>query len=460
MMNAEQVSSYINFGIETKNLNVGNDNISTASGVTFIGHDNKCSARDSYVEGAYNEIGSLGYTVIGGNYNTKTVVLKTACEFVVGDVISLKFGTFNGQHNDCSKIVSISTDKKTLTVDDLPYPGNHTSFYDDDGNFKFRDGDGTCWSVTHQVGETVNDFLNHAEGIFNSTTGDNRYSHIEGYKNITSGKHAHVEGYTCIAGYGAHAQNAYNHASGNYSHAEGWHTAAIGDQSHTGGAYCTTSTVEPSNFIENTLEVQAGDFIAVDVGGTDYSDIKVYKVDPSLVTTTLPNGNPIPNSGVLDIGDDTTGYVWTGNTYDINTLMTRDTQGLRSDPRLGLSMYIKSIFNRKTVQAYSDYDFRPNITWVNKVSDTGTIKWYTIAINKITKHKSAYAWSGVESKGFVKDSNGMKMYESHGDGTFNINPSGGVKGFYVGDSNIVTAIINAIKSDNALKQALKTALEI
>ena len=43
----------------------------------------------------------------------------------------------------------------------------------------------------------------------------------------------------------------------------------------------------------------------------------------------------------------------------------------------------------------------------------------------------AYAWSGVDSD---------EVYESNGDGTYNINPANGIKGFFVGQKNLKTII--------------------
>lgn len=60
----------------------------------------------------------------------------------------------------------------------------------------------------------------------------------------------------------------------------------------------------------------------------------------------------------------------------------------------------------------------------------------------------AYAWSGVES---------ATPYESNGDGTYNINPVGGIEGFYVGEKNLKTIISEGASAPELSGYVKKTA---
>ena len=59
-----------------------------------------------------------------------------------------------------------------------------------------------------------------------------------------------------------------------------------------------------------------------------------------------------------------------------------------------------------------------------------------------TGHRYALTWSGDESNN--------NYYSSHGNGTFNLNPKGGVLGFYIGDRNLQQII------DARIKELVKT----
>lgn len=58
----------------------------------------------------------------------------------------------------------------------------------------------------------------------------------------------------------------------------------------------------------------------------------------------------------------------------------------------------------------------------------------------------AFAWNG--------DSTRINPYESHGQGTFNINPAGGLDGFYIGDETLASILTN--KADKADVSATNT----
>ena len=67
---------------------------------------------------------------------------------------------------------------------------------------------------------------------------------------------------------------------------------------------------------------------------------------------------------------------------------------------------------------------------------------YSVALGKYPSvaqsHKHAFVWQGVDTQTY---------YDSKGAGTFNINPAGGLSGFYIGDTNLYTILTN--KVDNS-----------
>lgn len=72
-------------------------------------------------------------------------------------------------------------------------------------------------------------------------------------------------------------------------------------------------------------------------------------------------------------------------------------------------------------------------------------------VNARTQHTYSYAWSGVYTAGQVTNS-AVSFYNSHGNGTYNINPIGGISGFYIGEQNLGTIISNIVLSIIASQQ--------
>ena len=91
--------------------------------------------------------------------------------------------------------------------------------------------------------------------------------------------------------------------------------------------------------------------------------------------------------------------------------------------------------------ANNDYSFltgnRPTVGKYYQIkndgeSDRGTIYWAFFEPND-SKCNLAWCWNGDVSR--VNSKSG-RMYNSHGDGTFNINPKDGTKGFYIGEKSL------------------------
>lgn len=63
----------------------------------------------------------------------------------------------------------------------------------------------------------------------------------------------------------------------------------------------------------------------------------------------------------------------------------------------------------------------------------------------------SFVWNGCYTGGVNKKSNGI--------GTFSVYPFGGINGFYIGDSDFVECVVQAVeKMTDAQKARLKSAL--
>ena len=62
---------------------------------------------------------------------------------------------------------------------------------------------------------------------------------------------------------------------------------------------------------------------------------------------------------------------------------------------------------------------------------------HALGVSAYAKHNSSYVWQGGPAD---KTHYGVPPYESHADGTYNINPVGGIDGFWIGSKTIRTII--------------------
>ena len=99
-----------------------------------------------------------------------------------------------------------------------------------------------------------------------------------------------------------------------------------------------------------------------------------------------------------------------------------------------------------TAMGYYSHAEGQNTTAIADGSHTDGI--YSITLRY---HDGAFVWNGDGSK---SENN---PYTSHGYGTFNINPDGGLGGFWIGEQTL-EAIINAAVKDKADLTAIRTAL--
>lgn len=150
----------------------------------------------------------------------------------VGDYVRLTPDSDGNPVTDCRKVVGISGDGKTITID---YP-----FGDVNYTTPFTGG----YYVEVAVGCLADAYGAHAEGYGTAATGgkDVHAPHAEGKLTKASATGAHAEGNkTTASGFASHAEGNASKATNTSAHAEGFSTTASGTQAHAEGARTVAS---------------------------------------------------------------------------------------------------------------------------------------------------------------------------------------------------------------------------
>lgn len=404
-----------------------------------VGRKHVVGSKCAIIEGFSNKSGSMGYNMLSGNFNTFTIEIDIPDDeeigFDVGDVLSFKFGQqTNISSKDTSTILSING--HIITVDKFPGTISDRNLYDDDGNMLFGLGTRLVFCYKHNVGNVSMGICNHVEGSFNQTTGNANWAHVEGFKNKVIDNYGHAEGMATVANHSSHAEGRHTEATGQGSHSEGMFTVADGSLSHAAGRYAATSS-KKGHTERLTIDLHAGDYVAF-VEDSGFNK-KLVKVDPAEVYDPTAGGKTAP----FDLPCVPTGYKYANKGTTTASSLSGD---MIYDPRKRDSLVHHSKFVGKTIQCDDSYDY--DIDWVVKITNDGTIEYDVLSSNP-TAYTQSYVWNGYDSAAYKKD-----FYESHGNGTFNINPTNGVKGFYIGQDTLSSIIDNAIKAHDA--QLLKS----
>lgn len=220
------------------------------------------------------------------------------------------------------------------------------------------------------------------------------------------GSASHSEGLGNNAfGQAAHAEGTMTTAEGISSHSEGWLTKANGFASHSAG-----------------ISAKANDDLSYVWNGEQFNSIKEYEftISDGLTTNFYEYGVPID--------------------LTLNGLL-----GTSSDWN-GWSLYM--IKNSEHSYYETQFTFK-NGSWDTNVMDE------SFFIYDMTFKKDE-----AEPVTFTTIL-GKPYYESHGNGTFNVNPEGGLDGFYVGESNLQNHIESMIDSElTKIKQAIDYDTEV
>lgn len=255
----------------------------------------------------------------------------------------------------------------------------------------------------------------HAEGSFSIASGTN--SHSEGNHTEAKGSCSHAEGhYTKVNGRCSHAEGAYTTAQGAYSHAEGLNSIAFGDQSKAIGkntaAYGSTSialgtdAATRSKSIVNIsqLTVQTNDIVkwTDDEGWKLATDAE--KASQKCISETSSKTYP---------------------TYDLNNWSNTEHEIVRGRPDL------------------EDGHFY-------KLKSSGKLYTMDIVGGGDQNHNASFVWNGNIYGATL--ATGMTYYNSHGQGTFNVNPQDGISGFYIGEKSINQCMTECINNTLADKK--------
>lgn len=286
----------------------------------------------------------------------------------------------------------------------------------------------------------------HSEGIDTYSIGFG--SHSEGNKTSAIGVESHSEGLNTIAyGEQSHAEGANTYASSKYSHAEGFETSAIGSITHTIG--WRTLAVGQASFAEGSYTSAYGEYSHTE--GT-YTTTNAKYAHAEGVSSVA--------SGYRSHAEGVATYALGDGTHTEGFNVSADGQGAHA---AGFNTHAKGAGSYAAGQkTYAYGKFSEAIGYQTSAEGqysrasgklTRAIGSYTTAEGLSTvvfgdnshadgrnvqlSAKSAYAWSGIETEYSIPNSR---------NGTFNINPIGGINGFYIGDRSLST-ILSSYASD-------------
>ena len=218
-------------------------------------------------------------------------------------------------------------------------------------------------------------------------------SHAEGGHTTASGDYSHAEGfYSTASGGSSHAEGYETTASSSYSHSEGEFTEATAPNSHAeGGGSVAEGT---GSHAEGGATTASGEYSHSEGSDTLASGESSHAEGWGTSASGKHSHSEGRQTGALGVGSHAEGY----NTFAEGECSHAEGRG--------------------TV-ASGDYSHAEGRGTITRAGDS-----------------YAFAWSGVES--------GNEIYNSHGPGTFNVNPVGGLDGFYIGEKTLSEAISDGV----------------
>ena len=200
----------------------------------------------------------------------------------------------------------------------------------------------------------------------------------------------------------SHAEGMMATAAGNYSHAEGWYTKANGDISHATG-----------------ISAKANDNMSYVWSGEQFTEVDEYCFDVANETIINPfdefdNKVPVPMTinGMLGIESE----LWT-------------------DWIVQIDLHDSDFEEGNFIEIEYDAD---NTRWICRTDEEILDVTDSPCTAEFFNHNFKFVYVGENEPNefeICKDY-GKEFYESHGEGTYNIDPVGGLGGFYIGDSSL------------------------
>ena len=280
--------------------------------------------------------------------------------------------------------------------------GTHTEGYQTIAKIPYSHAEGCETFVGDPYAAITVGMANHAEGQETSALGNNA-NHAEGFGTLANATYAaHAEGgYTKSTGWYAHAEGEYTEAKGYASHAEGLSTVADGKGAHA----------------EGKLTLAKGDntFAA------------------GQATSCFGEAACAFGYNTIVSGDTAVAFGNTTHAYGSNSIAA----GMRSTAK-----QIGDVAIGQLVYASAGYAIAEGAS----TSALGVFS-HSAGTYAVAKDNNAVAWSG---KVVGYPSYGVTPYESHGQGTFNIDPLDGLSGFYIGEVNLSNVIHTTVSCVSAL----------
>ena len=277
------------------------------------------------------------------------------------------------------------------------------------------------------------------------------YSLANGNDVTASGRYSHAGGSgTKALGDYSHAEGSATTASGDYCHAEGHRTTTSGDFSHAEGFYTHTKKQDSYAFAWNGDNTRADPYESHGLGTF--------------------NVNPVGGAGGFYVGEQTLASVISGAVSDkadkATTLagygitdavpLVEDSSGKKTSVTIGIRKGRAGIYSLANGNDVIASGYHSHAEGYNTASPGS----YSHAEGRETTASGDYSHTeGFRSQTKVNDNfayswNGdgtrTEPYFSHGEGTFNVNPAGGLGGFWIGEQTL-EAIINAAVKDKADK---------
>ncbi len=328
-------------------------------------------------------------------------------------------------------------------------------------------------SFAHGDNVIASGYASHAEGGGTTASGD--YSHAEGTSTTASGDYSHAEGSgTTASGYYSHAEGSGTTASGHYSHASGFmsvasHEASFAWQGSDGGySESPYESHGPGTFNLNPVGGLAGLWIGETTLDALLGERATWQGATNIAAAAVAASGHLPASatnGLLRAEADTLATV----TARGATTTSAITIGSRGAGAVGVS----SFANGENVVASGRFSHAEGggttasgrfshaegsgttaSEYYSHAEGGGTTasEYYSHAegsyttasgdishasgFNSVASNITAFAWQG--SDGGYSES----PYGSHGPGTYNLNPVGGLAGFWIGETTLAS-LLNA-----------------
>ena len=298
-----------------------------------------------------------------------------------------------------------------------------------------------------------------AYGNYDHSEGDHSVayssaSHAEGYYSVANSDYSHAEGSSTATGVGSHsegtglANGARSHAEGNLSqtansdaHAEGFHTVALGGSSHSEGnassANADNAHAEGNTTSANGFNSHSEGILSTAGGNNSHAE----------GNTTIAGGVDSHAEGnqawALNPGSHAEGF---------QTTASGDYSHVEGDENgtTGRASHSEGFANA------SAGDFSHSEGSSNYVQGISAhVEGIGNSAIGNASHAAGSKASASNNFSYVWNGNSVVNYYDIAAGTFNINPVGGLNGFYIGTLNL-GSILNGYATTGALNSATNT----